>query len=129
MGSWGSVHGVQYRPCQRTADAGLLCDASDTSARGHACLGAQPGAYRLRAAFHRRRHEFFLAGVSAARVEGKSAVFGQMLDSVKSGAAAVKQNINNYNTFVVTIDIDNRLAESCLVEFNSAEAPEARFLS
>lgn len=46
----------------------------------------------------------------------KGSVFGKMVDSVKQGATAVKNDINDYNTFVVSLDVKNRSHKNYMVE-------------
>ena len=46
----------------------------------------------------------------------KGSVFGKMVDSVKQGATIVKNDINDYNTFVVSLDVKNRSHKNYMVE-------------
>jgi len=52
---------------------------------------------------------FLTVSVYAGR---KGSFFGKIVDSVKEGAKAVKKDVDNYNTFIVTLDITNNSNQS-----------------
>jgi lipopolysaccharide export LptBFGC system permease protein LptF len=67
-----------------------------------------------------------------ALAERKESLFGRVLEktttTIKSGAAAVKEDLDNYNSFIVTVDVDNRSNEAVFVEVWKPEEDEPELM-